>query len=107
MRAHLPGWLFRVAERLGFSFDRIEQLLRVVSPFSFPPALPPERCFLYAGLVDRLASPQHARELWEHWGRPRVAWYHGSHVSFLWEPEVRALLVEAFAESGLSSQRER
>ena len=68
----------------------------VVSPFAIEPGVPVERCFVYAGLVDRLASPDQARDLWEHWGRPRVAWYNGSHVSFLWEKEVRKLLLEAF-----------
>jgi len=101
VRSHVPGLVFRVAERLGLNFERIERLLRVVSPFAFPPAVPRERCYLYAGLADRLASPDHARDLWEHWGRPRLAWYHGSHVSFLWEPEVKRLLLEAFKDRGL------
>ena len=78
---------------------------RVVSPFAFDPRVPRERRYLYAGLGDRLASPEHARDLWHHWDRPRVAWYHGSHVSFVWEPEVRSLLVEAFTDSGLLPSR--
>ena len=65
----------------------------------------PERCFIYAGLFDRLASPDHARDLWKHWGKPRAAWYHGSHVSFLWEPEVKVLLDEAFRSCGLVTAR--
>jgi hypothetical protein len=101
VRSHVPGVVFRAAERLGFCFERIERLLRVVSPFALDPAVPGERCYVYAGLVDRLASPDHARDLWEHWGRPRVAWYHGGHVSFLWEPAVRELLLEAFGSQGL------
>jgi hypothetical protein len=38
------------------------------------------------------------RALWEHWQRPRLAWYNGSHLSFGREREVRALLREAFAK---------
>ena len=87
--------------RFGFRFDRIEPLLHVGSPFAFGAGVPSDRCYLYAGLVDRLASPDHARDLWEHWGRPRVTWYHGSHISFLWEPEVKSLVLEAFEAQGL------
>lgn len=100
-KSHVPDPVLWAAEQMGFQFERVEQLLRVVSPFSFDPSVPVERCYLYAGLADRLASPDHALELWDHWGRPRVSWYHGSHVSFLWETEVRTLLLDAFREQGL------
>jgi hypothetical protein len=40
------------------------------------------------------------RALWEHWGRPRLAWYNGSHLSFAREREVARLLREAFAKLG-------
>jgi hypothetical protein len=102
-RAHAPGLLVRVAERAGFSFERIERLLRVVSPLALRPQVPHERRFLYAGLADRLAAPEQARDLWRHWGEPRTLWYHGSHVSFLWEPEIQTLLAEALAQSGLAA----
>ncbi len=101
LRSHVPDIALRAMDRFGFSFDRIEQLLQVVSPFAFDPGVPSNRCYLYAGLVDRLASPDHARDLWEHWGRPRVTWYHGSHVSFLWEADVKSLVLEAFEAQGL------
>ncbi len=100
-RSHVPDPVLWAVERRGFCFERVERLLRVVSPFAFEPRVPVERCYLYAGLVDRLASPGHALDLWEHWGRPRVAWYHGSHVSFLWESAVKELLLDAFRERGL------
>jgi len=102
-RAHAPALLVRVAERAGFSLDRIERLLRVVSPLALEPKVPHARRFLYAGLADRLASPDQASDLWRHWGQPRTLWYHGSHVSFIWEPEIQPLLEEALATSGLST----
>ena len=63
--------------------------------------VPGVRCYLFAGLGDRLANPDQARDLWEHWGRPHVRWYHGSHVSFVWESEVKELLLEALRSQGL------
>jgi len=100
-RAHAPALLVRAAERAGFSFDRIERLLRVISPLALEPKLAHARRFLYAGLADRLASPDQASDLWRHWGKPRTLWYHGGHVSFIWEPEIETLLLEALAASGL------
>ncbi|MEE9607832.1 MAG: alpha/beta hydrolase [Myxococcota bacterium] len=101
LRSHTPQFLQRAAERIGFSFERVEQLLRVVSPLALKPLVPRERRFLYAGVADRLASPDHARDLWHHWDKPRVTWYQGSHVSYLWEKDVKALLREAFWTSGM------
>jgi hypothetical protein len=102
-RAHAPALLVRAAERAGFCLDRIERLLRVVSPLALEPKVPHARRFLYAGLADRLASPDQASDLWRHWGQPRMLWYHGSHVSFVWEPEIQPLIAEALATSGLST----
>jgi hypothetical protein len=54
------------------------------------------------------------RALREHWKRPRLAWYNGSHLSFAGEREVRALLREAFGklaqtagEEPLAAERSR
>ena len=101
VRDHLPPLVLTAAEGVGFSFTRIERMLRVVSPVALPPRVPRERRYLYAGLGDRLARAAHARELWHHWQGPRSAWYQGGHVSFLWEQEVERLLHRAFRESGL------
>jgi hypothetical protein len=101
MQAHAPPFVLRAAARIGLSFENIERLLRVVSPLALTPLVPRERRFLYAGLADRLASPDHARDLWDHWERPHMTWYQGSHISFLWEAEVKALLRKALSACGL------
>ena len=101
VRSHVPRLLLRGAERGGLSVERLEKLLSVVSPFSFRPRLPRRRRFLFAALRDRLAPPDHARDLWRHWEEPRIAWYPGSHVSFLWEADVKGFLEEALCASNL------
>ncbi len=100
-RTHLPPLVLRGMERLGLSLERVEQLLRVVSPLALSPRVPRERRFVYAGLADGIAPPDHSRDLWEHWGRPRAEWYQGSHISFAWEASVRHLVVEALVASRL------
>lgn len=101
LRAHVPSVALRAATRAGYPIDASEAILRVISPLALAPRVPHARRFLYAGAADRLTSPDHARDLWLHWGRPRMEWYAGGHVSFLWESTVPALLTEALAASGL------
>lgn len=101
LRSNATPVLMRGLARLGLPIDDIEAALRVVSPLALAPRVPRRRLFLFAGLADRLAPPEHAHELWQHWGQPRAVWYQGSHVSFVWEPEVKALIEEAFRECEL------
>jgi hypothetical protein len=71
---------------------------RVISPLAAPPRVPWPNRYLFGGLADRMVPRRQVRALWEHWQRPRLAWYNGSHLSFGREREVRALLREAFAK---------
>jgi hypothetical protein len=100
-RANLPWPIRAVAERLGFIDEKLVDVLRPISPLAMPARVPRERRWLYAAMADRLVPRRHTLALWEHWERPRIAWYAGTHVSFGWEAEVRGLLTEAFAAGGL------
>jgi hypothetical protein len=75
--------------------------VRVVSPLALAPRVGWEGRFIFGGTADRLVPADGVQELWRHWGRPRLEWYHGSHVSFGWERRVRALLLEALERTGL------
>ncbi len=107
VHCHLPPLVLWMAERLGIVSDEVEHLMRVISPLALAPRTPRGRCFLFAGLVDRLVPPDHTRRLWRHWDHPRLAWYEGGHVSFLWSEEARALIREALVVSGLLSAPRR
>lgn len=100
-RAILPSLVVRAAECLGVAWDDLERLLRVVSPLALSPRVPRARRYLFAGTADRLVPLSGVTALWRHWDRPRLAWYEGTHVSFLLETTVRALLEEALEASGL------
>jgi dienelactone hydrolase len=101
VRDNSPSIVRRLTEYAGFPWKVVETLLRVVSPLALTPRVPVERRFLFAGIADSLAPRSQAMALWRHWGRPRLAWYPGSHSSFMLEPAVRALLREAFRRGGL------
>ena len=66
------------------SARRAKVVHAVISPLARPPLVPTERLAIFAGLGDRMAPPAQAQRLWEHWGQPRIAWYEGSHLTFLW-----------------------
>jgi len=101
IRSTTPSFLLRAAGKMGLVIEDVERLFKVISPLSIPAVVPRQKRFLYAGLVDRLTTPDHAFALWHHWDRPRSAWYQGSHVSFMWERDVKNLITEALADCGL------
>jgi hypothetical protein len=101
LKGNAPRLIVRLTEYAGYPWHALDRVLRVVSPLAVPRAVPKERCFLFAGIADGLASPRHTRALWRHWERPRLVWYRGGHVSFLVERAVGSLLGEALASTGL------
>jgi hypothetical protein len=50
------------------------------SPLTYPAVLPKSRLMIVRGLGDKLAPPEQAAMLWEHWGRPRMHSFAGSHI---------------------------
>jgi len=76
-----------------------ENVYRVVSPLCFDPLVAPDRRYIFAGYGDRLATPDQARRLAEHWGDPTVSWYAGNHVGYLWSGQVTAFVEASLAEA--------
>jgi hypothetical protein len=106
LSSHAPKALVRASERLGFPWADVRSILSVVSPLALPHRVPRERSFVFAGTVDRLAPPEQAQSLWEHWDRPRMAWYDGGHVSFMFEPSVKKFIYDALGDTGLIQRDE-
>jgi WS/DGAT/MGAT family acyltransferase len=80
-----------------------EDVCRVVSPLAFEPKVPHHRRYVFAGYGDRLAVPAQARALWEHWDKPRISWYPGNHVGYLWSRQVEAFVRESLSDAGLEA----
>jgi hypothetical protein len=75
---------------------------RVVSPLALTPRVPLDGRFVYAGLADRLVHPRHqVVRLWEHWGRPDIVWFQGSHTGFMRSKPVGHFVREALIRSGM------
>jgi hypothetical protein len=76
-------------EQWGLSWTPSERVARVVSPLAMTPLVPRDRRFIFAGLADRWVRPGNIVSLWEHWERPEICWYQGSHLSSFAERSVR------------------
>ena len=97
---HMPRRLRGKALENGIRPEVLQEIFRPVSPLAWPSQVPRERIHMYAGVGDRMSTPAQAHRLWAHWGRPRVLWYEGSHISFLWSNQVIRFMDEALVEAG-------
>ncbi len=95
MRRNVEPLLPPFYEQWGLSWRPLEQVTQVISPLAMPAVVPKAGRFLFGGLGDRWVRPGNVRALWEHWDRPEICWYQGSHLSFLVEPEVRRFVDDA------------
>jgi pimeloyl-ACP methyl ester carboxylesterase len=57
------------------------------SPLNYRPLVPKDRRLIITGLGDRLAPPQQAELLWEHWDRCAFHWFPGNHVLHVSQPD--------------------
>lgn len=75
---------------------------QMISPLSLTPRVPLSGRFIYAGLADQVVHPrEQVARLWEHWGRPNIAWYRGGHTGFFQSRPVNRFIADALARSGL------
>jgi len=68
------------ASAAGIEREELQRALAVHSPLTYAPLIPPERRMIIGGLGDRLAPPEHAEMLCEHWDGCRLHWFAGNHV---------------------------
>jgi hypothetical protein len=98
---HASPLQIRQAADVGLAPERMEEVLRVVSPLALEPRVPAERRYIFAAVADRLVPADQVRDLWRHWGCPRIEWYQGGHMTFRAHPRVVRLIDEGLRESGL------
>ncbi len=98
MRRNVEPLLPPFYEQWGLSWRSLERVNRAVSPLAMDPVVPKESLYIFGGLVDRWVRPGNVHALWEHWDRPEICWYEGSHLSFPFEPTVRAFVARSLAD---------
>ena len=99
---HGAGPQLEYAKQIGFSTDRIRDILRVVSPLALEPKVPRNGRMLFGATADRLVTPDQVRDLWRHWEEPEIVWYQGSHISFTNERAVWDGVDRTFREAGVA-----
>ena len=57
------------------------------SPLNYAPLVPRDRRLIITGLGDRLAPPEQAEMLWEHWNHCALHWFPGNHILHVSQPE--------------------
>jgi hypothetical protein len=91
----------RYLKTSGVTEEKMDALLRVVSPLAMQPLVSREQRAIFAGIADRVVPPVEANALWQHWERPRIAWYQGTHRAFLSTPEGRTFVATLLRDAGL------
>ncbi|MGF2952064.1 alpha/beta hydrolase family protein [Mycobacterium sp. THU-M116] len=64
----------------GIGSDELAAGLAYHCPLNYRPLVPRDRRLLITGLGDRMAPPEQAVMLWEHWDRCALHWFPGSHI---------------------------
>lgn len=101
-RQHSPRHVQLRAIEHGILDGTASRVHRVVSPLTMSPLVEPAGRFIFAGLGDRMAVPEQAHRLWEHWAGPDICWYPGNHVGYLWSPKVSEFVDHSLSRRGLT-----
>jgi dienelactone hydrolase len=102
LERHASPHQMRYAQRLGYDYDQIGRVLRVISQLELTPRVPLEGRMIFAATADRLVTPDQVVDLWRHWEEPEIVWYEGTHVSFMGERSVWAGVDRTLSENGLA-----
>lgn len=90
-----PWIMRRYDDEFEVDWKLVRAVSHVVSPLAFPPLVPRERRFIYAGIADRVVKPYQPRALWRHWGEPEIHWFSGGHVLGIWNDSIRDFVADA------------
>ncbi|HET9876390.1 MAG TPA: alpha/beta fold hydrolase [Mycobacterium sp.] len=79
--------LFNLGQRLGqVSREQLAAATAYHSPLNYPPLVSRDRRLIITGLGDRLAPPEQAEMLWQHWNRCALHWFPGNHLLHVSQP---------------------
>ncbi|MFN8037322.1 MAG: hypothetical protein U0V73_15480 [Acidimicrobiia bacterium] len=80
-----------------------ERINRLVCPLTFPPLTPRSGRVMYAAIADRMAMPEQAVALWEHWEEPETLWLHASHIGAVFARKTRGFVEAALRSRGIAT----
>ncbi|MDG2335297.1 MAG: CocE/NonD family hydrolase [Myxococcota bacterium] len=86
---HGPPLQLEYLAHLGVDEALVAELMTVISPLTLAPKVPLEARLIFGGTADRLVSPDHIRDLANHWDQPKTLWYSGGHLGFRMDPRIQ------------------
>jgi pimeloyl-ACP methyl ester carboxylesterase len=92
---------FRGRDDTRLGREEFRAAFRVHSPLAHGPRLPRERMLLIAGRGDRVVPARHTIWLREHWRRPRLVWFTGSHLAPFGRRTALAAILAFLGERGI------
>ena len=82
------NYVVRLRDRIAGTDDElVHAATKYSSPLNYPPLVPKDRRLIITGLGDRLAPPEQAEMLWEHWDRCAFHWFPGNHILHVSQPD--------------------
>ena len=90
--AELKDWfpanlMFAAGQRLGrIDHEGFLEATAYHSPLNYAPLVAKDRRLIITGLGDRLAPPEQAEMLWQHWDRCALHWFPGNHILHVSQP---------------------
>lgn len=102
---HIPLAHARYLNAQGVTSAYLAGLLAPVSPLGRATLLDRKRLFICAANGDQLIAPEQPLALWQHWGRPSIHWYDGSHLSVRQDRGARQYIEQALLASGMQDRR--
>jgi hypothetical protein len=67
-------------EALGLTEEVLDQVWAPHAPLAHAPRVAKQGRLIVAGLADRICPPDQAQALFEHWERPAIHWFPGTHL---------------------------
>ena len=101
-RDNEPWVMRRYDDEFDLDWRLIRAISHVVSPLAFAPRVPRDKCFIYAGIADRVVRPDQPRALWRHWGHPEIHWFSGGHVLGIFNASVAPFIERCLTDVGMA-----
>jgi hypothetical protein len=89
----------RVRDALGVTDELLSEAWAAHEPLRHRPLVAPEGRLILAGAVDRICTPDQTQALWEHWERPAIHWFEGSHLAHFGRRALRQRLAVHLKET--------
>ncbi len=89
----------RQREALGVTDALLSEAWAAHEPLRQRPLVAPEGRLILAGACDRICTPDQTLALWEHWERPAIHWFEGSHLAHFGRRALRERLAVHLRET--------